>query len=177
MYSPAMKLMTPTLVVAESKDWKIVRNLSRFYVYDISGYCGFLPGWETPIDGLYKCTSFKKYFNSDKCFPFLIKVDEELAGFVLIDKKASTKDVDWKMGQFFVVRKFQKLGIGQKTAVQVFQMFPGSWEVSVIPENTGAIRFWKTIISSYSRGNFSEAERNVPRKGIRIVYNFTSFKN
>lgn len=44
-----------TLDKAEESDQSVVQNLARFYTYEMSRYCGLLPGWETPEDGLYSC--------------------------------------------------------------------------------------------------------------------------
>ena len=72
----------------------------------------------------------------------LIKADGELAGFALINKVGSTPDVDWNIGEFFIVSKFQGKGIGSYVAEQIFNQFPGIWETSQIPENKAALDFW-----------------------------------
>jgi len=43
------------------KDEKIIQNLGRFYVYDLSRYCRFLEGWQTPSNGLYERFDFSRY--------------------------------------------------------------------------------------------------------------------
>ena len=80
-------------------------------------------------------------------FAFLIKVDNELAGFALINKVGSTPDVDWNIGEFFIVSKFHGKGVGCNVAHQVFSQFPGVWETSQMPENTAAIEFWNKVVS------------------------------
>jgi len=47
---------------------------------------------------------------------FLVKVDDKLAGFVLINKVGSTPEVDWNIGEFFIVFKFQGKGVGRCVA-------------------------------------------------------------
>lgn len=74
------------LIAATKEDQIAIQNLDRFYGYDMSRYCGFLPGWETPPDGLYRCRDFSCYWEEPDRYSFLIKVGQELAGFVLVNK-------------------------------------------------------------------------------------------
>jgi predicted acetyltransferase len=88
--------------------------------------------------------------------------DDELVGFVLINKVGSTSDVDWNIGEFFIVSKFQGKGIGRHVAEQVFKQFPGVWQTSQIPENKVAIAFWDRIVIRYSNGLFEKTLKTVP---------------
>lgn len=139
---------------ASYDDLATVQNLGRFYVYEMSRYCGFLKGWEIPLDGLYTCNDLSRYWTEPGRFAFLIKVDNELAGFALINKVGSIPEVEWNMGEFFIVSKYQRKGVGLYAAELTFQEFPGVWEVMQIPENQGAIAFWDKVIDHYTQGNF-----------------------
>lgn len=52
------------------------------------------------------------------------------------------------MGQFFILRKYKRKGIG----VQAFQLtvskHPGKWMTRVLPDNTGAREFWLKAIKA-----------------------------
>lgn len=118
--------LKPILVPATLDDYQTIQNMARFYVYDMSRYCGlFYHGWEFPANGLYECNDFKKYFEDPTCRAFLIKVSDELAGFVLINKICSIETVDWNMGEFFILAKFQRSGLGTIVANETFKKFPG----------------------------------------------------
>lgn len=166
--------MQITLSKATETDKTRVQNLGRFYVYDMSRYCGCLPGWETPPDGLFECIDLSSYFEKPDNHPFLIKVNGELAGFVLINKSGSSPHVDWNMGEFFVVSKFQGKGVGRHVAKEIFNQFPGVWEVTQIPENKVAIAFWEKIISQYTHGNFEVNRKTIlkPTPHPMIVLRF-----
>ena len=43
--------------------------------------------------------------------------------------------VDWNMGEFFVLAKFQGQGVGSQVAKQIVKEHPGKWSVAVMPEN------------------------------------------
>jgi predicted acetyltransferase len=135
------------LVPATRVDYPIIQNMGRFYEYEMSRYCGW--PWEGEDSGypsLCLVANFKKYFEEENRYPFLIKVDNELAGFVLINKVGTTKDIDWNMGEFFILAKFQGKGVGKAAAREAFAKFSGAWEVLVIPENTKALEFWRKAI-------------------------------
>lgn len=80
--------------------------------------------------------------------PFLIYYVNEIAGFVIIDKKHSEPKIDFNMVQFFILRKFKGKDMGRNVAYQRFNKFLGTWEVMVIPYNDGAYHLWQSVISS-----------------------------
>lgn len=166
------------LVPALKKDKAIVQNLGRFYVYDMSRYCGFLKGWETPSNGLYECIDLSRYWDEPNRYPFLIKIHDELAGFVLVNKVGSIPEVDWNMGEFFLVSKFQGKGIGREIAEMVFDQFPGTWEVMQIPENAGAVAFWEKVIDRYAKSCFQKELKTIPepKPHPMIIIRFNSKK-
>jgi len=168
--------MKITLCKATKDDKNTIQNLGRFYVYDMSRHCGYLPGWETPPDGLFECVDLSSYCEDPGKHAFLVKVDKELAGFVLINKTGTTPDVDWNIGEFFIVSKFQGSGVGSYVAKQIFNQFPGIWETSQIPENTAAIDFWLKVVSEYSRGEFENNLKTIlkPTPHPMIVLRFRS---
>lgn len=138
----------------------VIQNMARFYAYDLSKSCGFynLFDWSFPENGLYEGIDLSHYWGPDH-FPFVVRVDDELAGFALIDKIGTTPDVDWNMGQFFIVGKYQGKGIGHQVAVEIFNQFPGVWEVMQMPDNTPAIVFWKKVITDFTNNKFSEERK------------------
>jgi predicted acetyltransferase len=60
------------------------------------------------------------------------------------------------MAEFFILRKYRRQGAGTRAARELFDRFPGRWEVAEIPENAPAIAFWRKVIAGYSRGNYEE---------------------
>lgn len=145
------------LLPATLDDYAVIQNMARFYAYDMSRDCGqHLEGWEFPKNGLYECNDFKKYLEANGNHAFLMKIDDELAGFVFVSKLEAMPEVDWNMGEFFIVAKFQRNGIGRMVAKQIFDQFPGEWSVGAIPHNTRALNFWRKIIAEYTYGKFHE---------------------
>lgn len=44
------------------------------------------------------------------------------------------------MSEFFVMKKYRRQGIGKKAAIEVLQMHPGKWELTVHPNNPISLR-------------------------------------
>ena len=159
-------MLTPVLIPATIDDYPTIQNMARFYVYDMYRYCGHLEGWECPEDGLFECVDLKKYItphlSSPGCvetkYSFLIRINGELAGFVMLDKPAFLPGVDWHAAEFYILAKFQGKGIGTKVALQLFDLFSGCWSLGSIPQNTKALGFWEDLISNYTNGNFSKVD-------------------
>lgn len=161
-----MNTNSPTLIPATLEDYPIIQNMARFYVYDMSRFCGVLQGWECPEDGLFECFDLKKYFIEEDRHPFLVRVGEELAGFVMINTYGTSEDVDWNVAEFFILAKFQGKGVGQKLAFKVFDQFKGIWECSAIPQNTGAIDFWQKTIAAYANQTASKVHFSKETKTV-----------
>ena len=131
--------------------------MARFYLYEMSRYCDFpLHDYMWPEQKLLDKHYFKTYIDDKTRKAFLIKVAGECAGFALINKTGIKPDIDWKMGEYFILPKFQRRGIGKQVAFSLFNKFKGGWEVSVLEKNLPALEFWKGAIVEYTTNTFSE---------------------
>jgi predicted acetyltransferase len=161
-FEPIISVISATLT-----DYPMIQNMARFYVYDLSKECGHISAdWALPVDGLYESFDFKNYFEDPSRKAYLVKVYDEIAGFVLL-WEASTH---WNMGEFFIIAKFQGQGIGERVARHIWDQHPGIWEVSVIPENKKALSFWRKTIP-----HFQENTKIVdydPDQPKRIIFTF-----
>ncbi len=143
-----VKILPATLA-----DYPTIQNMARFYVYDRTPYMG----WECPESGLFECIDFKHYFENPDEKAFLIRVSDEIAGFVLLDKMHVVEPIDWNMGEFFILAKFQGKGIGNIVIQEIFKEHPGKWSIAVMPENIKAVKFWRKVIFEASDGNYTVA--------------------
>jgi predicted acetyltransferase len=143
-------------------DHLVIRNMARFYVYDLSRECGFISkDWALPEDGLYESFDFKIYFTASDRKAFIIKIADELVGFVLLNQEVSIPDAQWSMGEFFILAKFQGKGIAKYVAHRVWNKHPGKWEVLVLPENISALGFWRKAIREYTNNEYNEELKTV----------------
>ena len=152
---PAMKPPAIELVPAGEADRDVLQAMGRFYVYDMSEYTG----WPCPPDGLYACADFGPFWSEPGAHCFFIAVDGERAGFVLVDRNGTLKQTEYNVAEFFVMRKFKGRGVGRAVATTIFDRFRGPWEVMQLPDNRGAIGFWRTVIGAHTGGRYDEARR------------------
>ena len=164
----------PSLHKALESYYPLIQNMTRFYLYDVAKYIGDLPGFEFQEDGLYPVFELKKYFEEKDRHPFIIKVGKELTGFAMINKFSTSKDVDWNMAEFYIAAKYQNKGIGTNAAMQLFDKFPGKWEVPVLPLNEGGLVFWEKVVNLYSKGHYSVEEKilDFPEPHSKIIFSF-----
>ena len=104
--------------------------MASYYSYDLSEYMG----WAQKNDGTQSTgMDYIKYWKAENTFPFIIKYQDELMGFVIVDKDVSNLSNDFNIAQFFILRKFKSKGVGRHIDFQCFNKFCGNWEVFVMP--------------------------------------------
>lgn len=165
-----------SIIKATMDDYPCIQNMARFYVYDLSRECGSISSdWAIPEDGLYESFDFKNYFEETSKKAYLVKVYDEIAGFVLLNQATEDSTNTWNMGEFFIIAKFQGGGIATRVAKEIWNMYPGMWEVSIIPNNKSALKFWERVISEFTYGAFNKQikevtyDKHCPR---RIIFEF-----
>jgi predicted acetyltransferase len=82
-------------------------------------------------------------------FPFFIQRGDELVGFALVRRGSRITGADDVMdvAELFVVRSARRSGIGAEAARQLFERFPGPWEIRVRETNASALAFWSRVAS------------------------------
>ena len=168
-----------TLILATIADYLLIQNMARLYVYDLSRACGFISQeWVIPADGLYESFDFKHYITDSDRRAYFVKVDGEIAGFVLLHQSGTSLEAQWCIGEFFILAKFQGKGVGRDVAYQIWNMHQGIWDVSVIPENKMAHAFWLKTISGYTDNHYSEEIKDVDydaHQPKRIIFTFNTY--
>lgn len=131
------------------EDKPVLRNLLELYSYDFSEY----EASDVDEHGLYGYKYLDHYWTEDGRYPYFVRVDGKLAGFVLV---RTISDTFRSISEFFVMKKYRRNGVGIHSAFKVFDMFAGEWEVAQIEENKPAQAFWRKVISEYTKGNYEE---------------------
>jgi predicted acetyltransferase len=143
---------------ATANERPILRRLMELYQYDFSEFDLADIG---PL-GLYDYPYLDHYWVEPERSPFLVRVDGNLAGFVLVARYnyvTGLKDT-WVMAEFFIMRKYRRQGVGEHVARFIFDQFTGDWQVGQIKENEAAITFWRKVIARYTHDNFLEHNLN-----------------
>lgn len=100
------------------------------------------------------------YWEKENRFPYFIKIDNKIGGFVLINGHTIVNKDGKNIAEFYVKKEFRKNGVGKTTAMKVFDLFKGNWEVREIEENPNARTFWRKVIDEYTGHKFKETKIN-----------------
>jgi predicted acetyltransferase len=147
--------MQPQLTEIDSGQRPVLERLAQLYMYDFSEHTR----GDVTEAGIFPFMDLDEFFARSVHHEFFIRVDGRLAGFALICRGEAFRDADecvWWMDEFFVMRKYRRLGVGERVATQLFDRFGGTWEVGQVSTNTGAQAFWRRVIGRYTGGEFEE---------------------
>ena len=115
-------------------------------------------GWNPNKYGSYAIDAeeigLNDYWTKPDHHPFLIFFESELAGFVLI-RKYPNDESRYDIGQFFVLRRFKRQGIGAATFNAILDRFPGKWLTRVLTNNAAAQQFWQAVIAKRTEHQFT----------------------
>ena len=141
------KLSHIEVIGATANQKPILENLLELYSYDFSEFQDL----ELGADGRFGYKNLALYWGDPNRYPFLVRVDGRWAGFALVKRGSELSDDGnvWDMAEFFVVRKYRKMGLGTKTAHEVWRCFPGIWEIRVMESNPAAHQFWERAVGAF----------------------------
>ena len=156
---------------AATEQEPVLANLLELYAHDLSEFFDV----RLQADGRFGYPLLSRYWEEEGRFPFLVKVDGELAGFALVSRgsRVSGDPRVWDMAEFFVVRRFRKRGIGAAVAGEVWRRFPGPWEVRVLEANAPALGFWRGAIHAFNGSDVQERAVELQQKPWRL-FSFVS---
>ena len=143
--------MDISIEAAKSGEYEILKNLLEKYVYELSQYFGM----DVNDLGLYGCNYLDYYFSEEKRHPFFIKVDNKLAGFILVsDYPEGTKTTDYTLSEFFVMYKYRRNGVGKYSVKYILDKLKGTWQLKFHPNNDISKQFWMKTIEEYTNGKY-----------------------
>jgi predicted acetyltransferase len=130
----------------------ILQRLMELYLYDFTEF------EDIPMDssGLFGDPWLDFYWSEKGRFPFLIRADGKLAGFVLVNQHTHLADSEWTIAEFFILRQYRRQGVGKAAAFSTFARFGGKWEVHQLERNIPAQHFWRKVITEYTGGLYTE---------------------
>jgi predicted acetyltransferase len=149
-------IVTQALRAQES----IIQNMMQLYTHDFSEFWAGTARGDLGSDGRFDPYAMDDYWARSGWSAAFILSDRVLAGFVLTNDQAhSGEPVDHNVGEFFVLKKYRRQGVGRRAAEAVFSQQPGSWEVAVARKNVNAHEFWrKTIRGAAQASNIRELD-------------------
>jgi predicted acetyltransferase len=136
-FAPRSNTIRIEVIPAAREQEPILANLLELYIHDFSELLSIDLG----PDGRFVYPQLDLYWTEPDRHPFLVTLDGKWAGFVLVKRAGDV----WDMAEFFVVRAYRRRGIGSQIAREIWQRFPGSWEVRVMEDNL-ALAFWRRTV-------------------------------
>lgn len=145
-YIPVMVDVRP----ASSAEQGILDNLFQLYAHDMSEFLEI----ELDDEGKFHYPPLPEYWTDAERFPFIIEVRGNLGGFALVRRIMSTlggghNTMD--VAEFFILRSCRRLGVGMKAASDIWNRFPGTWQVRVLERNRAAAIFWRKAVEEFTR--------------------------
>lgn len=137
------------------REW--LTRVYSFYLHDLSEFDAHY--YQLNARGLWEPDHLSSWLVDDTDHPLIIVESGERVGFALVNQAPSphmAPGSDYRMSEFFVLRRLRRRGIGRRAAYGLFDRFSGVWEISELPANTAAIAFWRHIISAYTGGEYQE---------------------
>lgn len=145
-------MMDVTLHLMSVDEKSLLTRLMELYSYEFSAYS------DDDINeyGYYGYDHIDDYWNEEGRFPYLIRVNGKIAGFALICPHCDYRKEEGArcIGEFFVMLKYRRKGIGLKVATQLFDMHRGPWEVCYWRNNLSASQFWKRVVEKYTDNHY-----------------------
>ncbi len=161
--------MTVTVAQIVKSEEEILLSLWQQYMHDLSDF----RTWISPIDGRYRDDRLRTYFAYEEHWAYLIRYQEEIAGFALIRK---SEPGTYLLGEFFIQSEFRKLGVGSQAVALLLGDFSGHWQIPFQNENPNAANFWRDTIAKlgfFATENERPVEGN-PELPHDVVLNFTN---
>jgi predicted acetyltransferase len=162
-----------TLDIAAASEAPLLENLLELYIHDLSPA---FPRIALGPDGRFGYPDLARYWSEPGTrFPFVIRRDGAVAGFVLATRGSPAADDPdvFDVAEFFVLRAHRGSHIGRDAAFELFDRLAGRWSVRVSEGNTGAVPFWRSILAEYTHGIAVETARAGTPHAWR-VFSFTT---
>ena len=138
--------------IARYEEKHLLKKMLELYAYDFS----IFEDRDLNEFGEYGYRYLDLYWIEPERFPFILRVNNKLAGFALVNRFGYTDNIDRTVAEFFVLRKYRNRGIGKRLAFYLFDRFSGKWEIRTQRENLAAQTFWRKVIKQYAADSMQE---------------------
>ena len=135
----------------KKEEKEILYRLLQYSLFEESEY----DSNEMTKEAIFEYKYFDLYFTEDNRYAFFIKEQEtdKLLGFVMINKYMQKFEDGHSIAEYLVIPKYRRNKIGKKIAFEIFDKYPGNWEVKTSYNSEKAYLFWKNTIEEYTNNN------------------------
>jgi len=148
MREPETSLMQIEVLPATTEQQPVLATLLELYAHDFTEFSDLKIG----VDGRFGYEPLPLYWKESNRFPFLVRANGDLAGFVLVQQGSQVSGAGeiWDVAEFFVLRGYRRHRVGLRAAHYVWRRFTGPWEVRVTDKNPVARAFWQRAVSEFT---------------------------
>lgn len=140
-------------------------RLFQLYLHDMSENTGQEPG----LDGAFPT---RPYDDNESSSRLIVLLRNKPAGLVSLRSCAGTADLlKRQLDDFFILRCYRRLGIGEEVARMVFDSHPGNWQAGVNLSNESGRLFLRQVVRRYTYRQCRELNTS---DGEGVVFEFTS---
>lgn len=129
---------------ADETEKETVMNLYQLYSYDFSSILQS----DVSKYGLYTgCKHLDEYFTEEGRNLYIIHVDGNIAGFVMMNIYTLVLPIGTNsIAEFFIMQKYRRKKVGTYVANYILDKYPGRMEIRVLKRNEKAVFFWDKVI-------------------------------
>lgn len=135
-----------------------IQSVYRDYLDDLNPGTGLFPALGEI--GHREPDQVAHWFGDPNTFLLVILKGNEPVGFARVLRAspplAGRPRADYRLAEFFVTRPRRKLGVGRTAVELILNRFAGRWEITEYLRNEDAVRFWRRVVGSYTRGKYQE---------------------
>ncbi|MFS0749403.1 GNAT family N-acetyltransferase [Oceanobacillus sp. 1P07AA] len=148
--------MNVQLINATKDKEETLLNLFQFYIYDFSEFMEI----DIEPNGRFAEYPINDYLEKENYYTYFVSFNDSYIGFCIIQYNQNEGDKQYfSVKEFFIMKRYRRMGIGKFVANKVFNMHQGCWEVFQMKSNLPAQRFWSKVIRHFTKGDFTERRR------------------
>lgn len=138
---------------AEALDFPALQQMLELYQYELSDI------WHQELDAQARYGyDLSRHQEARRFFAHVALDGSQYVGFALVAPACVTRSEGSWMEQFFILKRYRRGGAGSELAKHTFFSHPGPWEVGQMPANIAARDFWRQVIRTVTKGQFSEVQ-------------------
>ena len=137
-----------SLDAATAVDATLLSDLLEQYADELSAV---FPTMARGPDGRFGYPRLPLYWSEpERRFAFVVWVDGQVAGCVLATRGSPAAEDPrvLDVAEFFVLRRYRRLGVGQRAAQLMWSRLPGTWTVRVAEGNRAGLAFWADVLEA-----------------------------
>ena len=143
-----------TLDPATPEDAPELSDLLELYQFELRTIFALTRG----PDGRFGYARLSRYWSEPETHrPFLIRIGERVAGFVLATRGSPASDdpAVLDVAEFYVRTTERRAGVARRAASLLWDRLPGRWTVRVAEANGAGLAFWDAVVRGYTHGAFT----------------------